>query len=1085
MGVCSASGFLYGRLCDLPSIFWKPSVSPLKMAGPAQALKYTHAKKGEISMGVNRRQMLFPGRFLVSLMKGAARAGFALLLAGLLTACVARSQGNQGTLEGAVVDQSGAAVPDAKLTVTNDATGITFYATSDSSGLFTIPVLPVGTYTVEVEHAGFGKLRQKNVTLTVGAHLNLSLTLAVAGQAAAVTVTGETPILETTRSQVSTTVNDTAIENLPTNGRNFINFALLTPGVSLDVRGGDISFAGQRGTLNSLIVDGSDNNNTFFGQSVGRTGSGRAPYQFSEDAVQEFQVNSNAYSAELGHAGGAVINVVTKSGTNDFHGAGFEFYRDQSLNANDPINIINHRPKSPYHFNQFGGDIGGPIRRDKMFFFFDYDGQRNTLPNLVFLGVAPPANPTANQQAALTYLEARAGSWTRTQNQNVYLGKVDWRLKDNQLLSVRYNAQRFVGNGFENGGPQNSLEHTGASEVTTDTLTGSLTSTISSSIVNVARAGYTRDNEPGLANSINPEGTVREGGISDLVVGRNFFSPRFTNIHRGEFGDTLSFIHGRHTIKTGANAMVDKIANFFPGNFSGAYVFNSLEGFGCDLSGGGAACFTGPDAADTFTQAFAGTGTTGPTTNPNLEEYSFFGQDEWRVRNDLTLNVGLRYDLDLIAQPPTLNPSASLAAAGIFTNRIHNDHANFGPRVGIAWTPIGSKLVVRTGYGIFYGRTPAITVGTAFSNNALNVQTLTFTLAGIPQYPNTKCGAPVATPSCAPTGGTSGAPTIFVFQPNYHEPQVQQANLGLEYQIRPTMSVQVSYLWVKGTHLTRTLDINQQGPETPATVGFVGSTETATVNRITQPRPIAGFARIEEFQSNANSFYNGLTVQVNKRFSHNYQLLASYTFGKVIDNTPDATSVVPFSSDDAKMVQDPLNIRGDRGPGVNDQRHRFVLSAIWDLDSYAHPLSRGWRYLVGGWQLSGILTAETGQPYSGMVNSDLNLDSNSRTDRTPGLGRDTFYLPNFVSLDPRITKSISLTERVKAQLILEAYNSLNHTNFTSVSPTEFSRVATTSCTGTVTICLGPPRTPFQTPLSTQLNFSPGSRIVQLSGKITF
>src|SRR5437660_5932444 len=994
-------------------------------------------------------------------------------------------QANQGTIEGIIVDQSGAALPGAKLTGTNDATGIHFQTTSDSNGLFTFPVLPVGTYTIEVEHPGFAKLTQKNVTVSVGARLNVNLSLSVAGQTQSVTVTDEPPIVETTRSQVSSSVNDVAIENLPTNGRNFINFALLTPGVTLDVRGGDISFAGQRGTLNSLIVDGSDNNNTFFGQSVGRTGSGRAPYQFSEDAVQEFQVNSNAYSAELGHAGGAVINVVTKSGTNDFHGAGFEFYRDQSLNANDPINIINKRPKSPYHFNQFGGDIGGPIRRDKMFFFFDYDGQRNTLPNLVFLGVAPPANPSANQQAALTYLEARVGSWTRTQNQNVYLGKVDWRVKDNQLLSVRYNAQRFVGNGFENGSPQNSLEHTGASDVTTDTLTGSLTSTISSSIVSVARAGYTRDNEPGLANSINPEGTIRDGGITDLVVGRNFFSPRFTNIHRGEFGDTVSFIHGRHTIKTGGNAMVDKIANFFPGNFSGAYVFNSLEGFGCNLNGGGAACFTGPDASDSFAQAFAGAGTTGPTTHPNLQEYSAFAQDEWRVRNDLTLNLGLRYDLDLIAQPPVLNPSASLAAAGIFTNRIHNDQTNFGPRLGVAWTPLGRKLVVRTGYGIFYGRTPAITVGTAFSNNALNVQTLNFTGANIPQYPATKCGAPVAAPSCAaPVGGTAGAPSIYVFQPNYHEPNVQQANLGFEYQIQPSMSVQVNYLWVKGTHLTRTLDINLQGPETPVAVGFVVPTQTAPANQITQPRPIAGFARIEEFQSSANSIYNGLTVQLNKRLSWNYQFLASYTFGKVIDDNPDATSVVPFSGDDAKMVQDPLNLRGDRGPGVNDQRHRLVLSAIWDLDGYTHSMGRSWRYLAGGWQLSGILTAETGQPYSGMVNSDLNTDSNSRTDRTPGLGRDTFNLPNFVSLDPRITKNIPIHDRVKAQLILEAYNSLNRTNYTSVSATQFSTGATHSA-ATATICLGPPRTPFQAPLSTQLNFSPGSRIVQLSGKITF
>src|SRR5437773_1548722 len=321
-------------------------------------------------------------------------------------------QANQGTIEGIIVDQSGAALPGAKLTGTNDATGIHFQTTSDS------------------------------------------------------------------------------------NGRNFINFVLLTPGVTLDVRGGDISFAGQRGTLNSLIVDGSDDNNTFFGQSVGRTGSGRAPYQFSEDAVQEFQVNSSSYSAELGHAGGAVINVVTKSGSNAFHGAAFEFFRDRSLNANDPINKINGRQKSPYHFNQFGGDLGGPIVREKLFFFFDYDGQRNTLPNLVFLPVTPPATPSANQQTALSYLQARANSWIRTQNQNVYLGKADWRLGNRELLSVRYNSQRFVGNGFENGGSQNSSEHTGASDVTTDTVSGSLKSTISSSIVNQPRAAVARDLAP-------------------------------------------------------------------------------------------------------------------------------------------------------------------------------------------------------------------------------------------------------------------------------------------------------------------------------------------------------------------------------------------------------------------------------------------------------------------------------------------------------------------------------------------------------------------------------------------------------------
>src|SRR5262249_52342459 len=271
------------------------------------------------------------------------------------------------------------------------------------------------------------------------------------------------------------------------------------------------------------------------------------------------------------------------------------------------------------------------------------------------------------------------------------------------------------------------------------------------------------------------------------------------------------------------NALVDRIANFFPGNFSGAYTFNSLAGFGCNLNGGGASCYTGVDASDNFVQAFAGPSTSGPLTEPNLQEYSAFAQDEWRLRTNLPPNLGLRYDLGLIAQPSVLNPSPALAAAGIFTNRIHNDHADFGPRIGIAWTPLGNKFVVRTGYGIFYGRTPSITVGTAFSNNALNVQTLTFTGAGIPQYPNTKCGAPTPSPNCAaPTGGTAGVPSIYVFQPNYHQPNVQQANFGIEYQIMPSMSVQVGYLWVKGTHLTRTRDINLQGPETPTVIGLVG-----------------------------------------------------------------------------------------------------------------------------------------------------------------------------------------------------------------------------------------------------------------------
>ncbi len=295
------------------------------------------------------------------------------------------------------------------------------------------------------------------------------------------------------------------MQNLPVNGRNFIDFALLTPGVTRDVRTGDISFAGQRGTLNSLVVDGADNNNTFFGQTVGRTGSGRAPYQFSQDAVKEFQVNSNSFSAEYGRAGGAVINVVTKSGTNDLHGSIFEFYRDKALNANNAINELNNRPKSPYHYNQFGGTLGGPIRPNRDFFFFNYDGQRNTQPNVVFLNL--PANtPTdAATQAGIAALQPLAESWDRRLDQDVFLIKTDHELNDTNRLSFRYNQQNFTGEGFENGGAQNSIEHTGASLVKTNTFNASWTSIVGTTLFNELKFQLARDKEPGLANSANPE----------------------------------------------------------------------------------------------------------------------------------------------------------------------------------------------------------------------------------------------------------------------------------------------------------------------------------------------------------------------------------------------------------------------------------------------------------------------------------------------------------------------------------------------------------------------------------------------------
>src|SRR5436853_359235 len=423
-----------------------------------------------------------------SLVKFVSMALVAVLLAASLNlSALAQAQAPTGSLEGSITDSSGALGPDARVSVVNTQTGLTREVMTNSEGLYRLMLLPVGDYNLTVDKEGVATVKREAIKVQVGQKVPLDLQLGAAGAAETVNVSSEAPIVETTRTQVSSTINDRAVANLPTNGRNFIDFVLLTPGVTRDTRTGDISFGGQRGTLNSVQIDGADNNNTFFGQSLGRTGSGRAPYQFSQDAVQEFQVNSNGYSAEFGRAAGAVVNVVTKSGTNELHGTLFDFYRDRSLNANTFFNNAANRPRPALHVNQFGGNIGGPIVTNRAFFFFDYDGQRQRDPvDVILQGSRLPASDPnfAAQQAALAEIAPRAQGYPRLFNQNVYLFKGDWQISESNRLTGRFNYQKFTGGALENsaapGTPNttSAFEHTGNSNVRTTTLTLSLTSVL-------------------------------------------------------------------------------------------------------------------------------------------------------------------------------------------------------------------------------------------------------------------------------------------------------------------------------------------------------------------------------------------------------------------------------------------------------------------------------------------------------------------------------------------------------------------------------------------------------------------------------
>ncbi len=970
----------------------------------------------------------------------------------LLSASIfAQSQATTGNIEGRVTDPAGAVIPGVTVTATNQATGFEKSATTDEDGNYSLILLPPGSYDVKTSSpSGFRATNFTNVTVTVGGKTPLEIPMALAGtENVTVDVTTESPIVETTRTSVSTTINERAIQNLPVNGRNYLDFATLTPGVIRDpTRQGDLSVGGQKGTLNSLQVDGVDNNNTFFGQAFGRTGV-RPPYQFSEESVQEFQVNQNGFSSEFGRSGGAVINVVTKSGTNEFHGGLFEFFRDEALNANTTANKTSQAQRgvpnirTSQQINQFGGRIGGPIVKNRAFFFFTYDGQRQDLTNPIDapnLGSAPAA--------VQSVLLPKIGTYPIGRDQDVYMAKGDIRINNSNQLSLRFNRQNFTGANNESTGPQSVLEHTGSSLATTTTFSGTLASTLTQKLVNEMRFQIARDAEPGEANSDQPEariGTVVTGTTGTFLnIGRNNFSPRETTIRRAQIVDNVLYVTGRHNIKTGLDFNFDRILNFFPGFFNGQYTFNNYTAFQTNT----------PSA---YQQAFAGTGTTGATTNPDLDDYAFYLQDDWKVTPKLTINAGVRYDLQVLAAPPVRNPDPQLINAGLDTSTQPSDTNNFAPRFGFSYS-FDDKSVLRGGYGIFYGRTTGIMLGTAHSQNAINVINVSLTQAQLTAaglvYPNVL--------SAPPTGAVPTRPSIYLFAADYAQPYVQQGRLGYEREVFKNTSLTVTYLFFKGVHLSRTRDINLPAP-TLVTYTDPTNGQTFQVPRFVSARPLTNYVRVNLFESTGNSEYNALALQLQRRFYKGWQFLATYTFSKSKDDRPDQTSVVPGNAgDDAKIVFNQLNVRDDYGTADVDIPHRFVFSSVREFGRFTKTKNKFLRALLSDYTFSSITQINSGVPYTATVGADLNNDGNRFNDRAPGTVRNQFRTSAFWQSDMRITRLFRLGETMRLRLIAEGFNLTNRTNVLAPNLSLYSGFtgANVFTIPTGTLTFGLPRTFF-------------------------
>ena len=903
----------------------------------------------------------------------------------------------------------------------------------------------------------------------VGAVAVLEFHLTIAGAHENVTVSGAPALVETQPAAVSTLLDERAVNDIPLNGRRFSDLALFSPGVTQDPRSltsstnGDLSFGGIRGFQNTTLVDGLDYNNAFFAQARGRY---RAPYQFSTEVVQEFRVSTNAYGAEQGRAGGAVINVVTKSGTNHAHGTAFYYLRDSSFGAADAF--LAFKPHNRQQ--QFGGTIGGPIKRNKIFFFGGFDQHIFHSPNVVeFLdgssqvipqaatGPYTPGDYEATDQAlvfaAAAQLTALAGEYPAAQIGNSSYAKLDINLTPRHQLALRLNTTRYWGanNVFlDPSSPvtYDSISDNGEELVATETASLSLTSSFTPRWISHLRAQFSRDKQQSFSNSSDV--LVKIPTILD-GEGRSNILPRQTDEHRLHIAETLSLEAGRHSWKLGGDGLLTRIYDFFPHQQSGEYLFYPIKvdpftfqpmEAGLQLSPLRAYAHEVPHY---YLQNFGSA-----TSHPDTNEYAAFAQDTIRVTDHLAVNLGVRWDLQTFA-------TAGLISNPLFppSGKVPFNPHNFAPRAGLAYSFGRTRpLVIRAGYGIFYVRIPqiynsiiqtenGITDASVFLNNNNYYDHQVF-----PTYPNALVSCPLySAKTCAlPTGFTQGVTNdVSAFAPNFVTPRVQQANITLEKEIAGHTTVSVSWLTVHGEHLIRALDVNLAPPaaltypifDSTGSIfqgGFYTIDSFATwqfTRSLTCPfppcinplgRPIAQLGAIDEFQSAASSYYNGATLSINRRVARGTYVRLSFTYAHAIDDGQDA-----LVAGQPATVQNSYDPSAERGPSVTDQRDRLVAA----FSAEPHPFHRGHEFLghaFNDWKMSTLVNYGSGRPFNATVAGDPNQDGNDLNDRLPGYSRNAFTGPDYASADLRLTSTLRVGERYKLNLIAESFNLLNRDN---------------------------------------------------------
>jgi outer membrane receptor protein involved in Fe transport len=1019
------------------------------------------------------------------------------------------SQTSVASLNGTVLDASGGTVSGATISLREMDRNTMYSATSDQSGYYAIPNLPPGRYELKAEFKGFSKYTQTGTILSVGQTATVNITLKVEAHGEEVIVSTEAPTIEPTKTEISQVIDTKQINDLPISGRLFTDFALLTAGVATgrtslqstitEFESTRVSFGGMRDLSNEITVDGADNVNTV-------TGSQRSTPP--QESVQEFRVVNNGFGAEYGRALGGIVNIVTKSGGNEFHGTVYDYLQN---NATDARSLLQPSPDDDtLRQNQFGASLGGPIEKDKFFFFTNYEGQRRG-ESPTFPGVFYQNLDLINESKAALGIAPENPNILKTKDNDYGIIKADYQINTNNRLSLRYNVEdgrdlnQLVGSTLDGGGI--GAPSSGHNLFLRDqSLVGTVSTILKPNLVNSVLAQYARRhyNFPGVTGQPNLDIP------NTLLFGHNFGV--FDAIYESRFqlADNISWVKGNHVAKFGVdynyvnnfviwpgftpmrivlpglNCLVD-FANFvdttadIPSNpadgqcatstgfptVPGPNPLDPLNGVPIVFWGAPVGSAPNPPSGQLPTPPPIPTNWKNaylPSETGNFSEtldhayYGFYAQDQWRVRPSLTVNYGIRYDFE----------------SGL-SKQINPHYNGVQPRLGLAWSP-NNKTVVRAGAGLFDDRynlsflfitqpqRPVIIPGETLPGIRQGANTATWVLnqltpgplAGPPTFllPANAAATLVTTgqvpaqfitgpcpPSC-----TAGAGMV---QHNSKIPYSEQANLEIDREIGHGLTVSAGYLWVAAHHLVRADNLNVCPPFGAPAGTTVPTINPGIPNCAPTPAPPAGWPAGKAYfgaagvagggaaydnagllystDNTGNSVYNGLTLQVTERAGQYFSLNANYTFSHTLDDGTFTTFV--------STPQDLYNRGLERANSNQDVRQRFVTNFTGTTPIHS---------ILRNFSMSSIVTLQTGRPFTMFVGFDANGDTNPVTDRVGNLGRNTYVGDPLYSWDLRISRYFQIRERLRLDLMVDAFDLLNRPNVDEV----------TSVYGAAVICGG-------------------------------